>query len=101
MDNNNKNNGPFASINDRNISCGIFLGPNGFSINFQRSYQRKGESDRTRETIHFFEDDLLKAAQLLQEAYMICRENRSEAKKFREEHKQETINKALNDNVPF
>lgn len=97
MEEEKKTNRPLASVADRNISAGIFASAKGFSISFQRSYLRKGETDYTRETIHFYDDDLLRASELLREAYLICRENWDVVKKLREEEK----NQQTNDNVPF
>lgn len=65
---------PIISRKDSNLSFSVFKnttqdGKVYYSIQFQRSYKKKGAQDWTRETINLFPDDLLKVSNLASVTY--------------------------------
>ena len=69
---------PIIKLRDRTLSVAVFEFKNqdgsvNLSVNIQRSFKKKGESEYTVEEIHCYEDDLLKIANLCTRAYaQIC-----------------------------
>ena len=65
---------PIIKLRDRTLSAAVFEFKNqdgsvNLSVNIQRSFKKKGESDYTTEEIHCYEDDLLKLANLCTQTY--------------------------------
>lgn len=101
MENNEKQKQqPIFTLRDRGLSAGTFISPYGFSINIQKSWKKKDEEGYNRETLHLFEDDLLRLAELLRQTYILCCDNRDMI--FKEKNKENNQPKdQLNDEVPF
>ena len=65
---------PIIQRKDGNLNFSVFSnqtndGKTYYSIQFQRSYKRKGSDDWTRETVNLFPDDLLKLSSLASVTY--------------------------------
>lgn len=66
---------PIIKLRDRTLSTAVFEFKNqdgsvNLSVNIQRSFKKKGESEYTTEEIHCYEDDLLKLANLCTQTYI-------------------------------
>lgn len=65
---------PIITKRDKNLSISVFQnetndGKKYYSIQLQRSYLKKGETEWTRETINLFKDDLLPLSKLSSDVY--------------------------------
>lgn len=73
---------PIIKLRDRTLSVAVFEFKNqdgsvNLSVNLQRSFKKKGESEYTTEEIHCYEEDLLKIANLCTQTYNRLVESRA------------------------
>lgn len=101
---------PIIKLRDRTLSAAVFEFKNqdgsvNLSVNIQRSFKKKGESDYTTEEIHCYEDDLLKFANLCTQTYNQIINSRAAtgapAKSTTTQSDAPTSAPAVDDDIPF
>lgn len=102
---------PIIKLRDRTLSAAVFEFKNqdgsvNLSVNIQRSFKKKGESDYTTEEIHCYEDDLLKLANLCTQTYnhiinSRATTNSAPAKPAAAQAAAPTSAPAVDDTIPF
>lgn len=101
---------PIIKLRDRTLSVAVFEFKNqdgsvNLSVNLQRSFKKKGESEYTTEEIHCYEEDLLKIANLCTQTYNRLVESRATtaapAKSTTTQAAAPTSAPAVDDEIPF
>ena len=98
------NNPPIIKIQDRSLAMGIFEyvnqdGSKSISCDLQRSYKRKDAQEWTRESIHCYEDDLLKIANICTRAYNAIVSHRSKSSQAQQPAAKQPA--PADDEIPF